>query len=364
MHPLARDSRPASFGDVPDLRTGPALRRELLDVVTIAVRAVRCGADTWVDGEPVGRSKEAWLRTFLALPHGVPAHDTFGRVFAALDPAAFERGCLAWARDRAGAPAEQVVAIDGKMPRRSHDRGTGRGALHLVGAWASGRGLVPGQVAVAAKSNERAAIPALLDVPEVEGAVVTIDAMGCRHAIARRIVRRGADDVLAVTDDQPTLRDLIARHFAVVTEDAAGPVPAAHATREQEHGRREGRRCWASDDPEQVARLDPARAWPGVRSVAAVVGERRIDGATKVEARYDRSSRPADAARRARAVRGHWGIENRRPWVLDVACREDESRVRVGHATENVAVLRQERSLKVGVRAKRLRCGWDHAYFR
>lgn len=370
MDPLALVSLPEYFGDLPDPRTGPAVRHDLLDIVTIAVCAVLCGADTWVDVEQFGRSKEAWLRTFLALPHGVPSHDTFGRVFAALDPAAFERGFLAWVRDRAGGAAGQVVAIDGKTLRRGHDRGTGRGPLHLVSAWASGRGLVLGQVAVADKSNEIAAIPALLDVLDVEGAVVTIDAMGCQKAIARKIRARGADYVLAVKDNQPTLHDLIAHHFAVVTDDAAGLAPAAHATRDKDHGRLEGRRCWASDDPEVVAWLDPEGAWPGLRSVAAVVGERRIDGVAKVEVRFYLSSLPADAARIARAVRSHWEIENRLHWVLDLAFREDESRVRVGHAAENFAVLRhlalnllrQERSLKVGVKAKRLRCAWDHAY--
>jgi predicted transposase YbfD/YdcC len=356
--------------DLPDLRTGPAVRHVLLDIVTVAVCAVLCGADTWVDVALFGRSKEPWLGTFLALPNGIPSHDTFGRVFAALDPTAFEAAVLGWERERAGVPAGQVVAIDGKTLRRSHDRANGRGPLHLVSAWASGQGLALGHRAVADTSNEIVAIPALLDVLDVEGAVVTIDAMGCQTAIARKIRTRGADYVPAVKDTQPTLHERIAHHVAVVTGAAAGLAPATSATREKDHGRLDGRRCRASDDPAVLAWLDPAGAWPGLRSIAAVAGERRIDGATTVAVRSYLSSLPADAARIAAAVRAHWGIENRLHWVLDVAFREDDSRVRVGHGAENFAVLRhlalnllrQERSLTVGVRAKRLRCGWDHAY--
>ena len=360
----------AYFTDLPDPRTGPALRHELLDIVTIAVCAVLCGADTWVDVARFGRSKEGWLRTFLALPHGIPSHDTFGRVFAALDPTAFEAAFLTWVRDHVTSPGERVIAIDGKTLRRSHDRVNHQEPLHLVSAWATDCGLVLGQRAVADKSNEIVAIPVLLDALEVAGATVTIDAMGCPKAIARKIQARGADYVLALKDNQPTLHELVAHHFAVVTDDAAGLAPATHTTVGKNHGRQETRRCWASDDPEVLAWLDPNRAWPGLRSVAAVVGERRINGVTTTEARYYLSSLPADAARIAWAVRSHWEIENRVHWVLDLAFREDENRVRAGHAAENFAVLRhlalnllrQDRSLKVGIKAKRLRCGWDHDY--
>jgi predicted transposase YbfD/YdcC len=370
MDPLAASAFRAHFAALPDPRSGPATRHELLDIVTIALCAVLCGADSWVDVALFGRSKEAWLRTFLALPHGVPSHDTFGRVFAALDPAAFERCFLGWVRAQAAAAGE-VVAVDGKTLRRSHDRANGQGPLHLVSAWACEQGLVLGQLAVADKSNEIVAIPALLDALALGGAVVTIDAMGCQTAIAARIVEQGADYVLALKDNQPTLRELVAHHFAVVAaEGAAGLSQVAHRTVGKDHGRVEGRWCWATDDPAVLDWLDPDRTWPGLRSVAAVAGERRSGGEAAVEVRYYLSSLPGDAEAIAAAVRAHWGIENRLHWVLDVAFREDESRVRAGHAAENFAVLRRialallrdERTVKAGLKAKRLKAGWDHAY--
>ncbi len=370
MDPLAGSSLRAHFAALPDPRVDRTKRHQLLDIVTIVICAVLCGADTWVDVEAWGKAKLGWLRSFLALPHGVPSHDTFGRVFAALDPAASERCFLGWVRGLAETAAGQVVAIDGKTLRHSHDRAHGKASLHLVSAWAAANHLVLGQVAVADHSNEIAAIPALLEALALEGAVVTIDAIGCQAAIARRVRARGADYVLALKDNQPTLHELVTHHFALTVGDAAGQEPAHHHTVGKDHGRLEVRRCWATADPDVLAWLDPERAWPGLRSIACVEGERRIGETVTRERRSYLTSLPADAARIAAAVRGHWGIENRLHWVLDVAFREDESRVRTGHAAANFAVLRhialnllrQETTAKVGVKAKRLKCGWEDAY--
>jgi predicted transposase YbfD/YdcC len=359
------------FGTLPDPRGARGRRHRLLDLVTIAVCAVIGGADTWVAIEEFGRRKEPFLRQFLALPNGIPAHDTFGRVFAALDPAAFERCFLAWVQDAVRLTAGQVVAIDGKTLRRSHDHAGGRGPLPMVSAWAAANHVVLGQLAVEEKSNEITAIPALLQVLAIGGCVVTIDAMGCQKEIARTIRAREADYVLALKDNHPRLAADVAGLFA----DALGPNEGGytvgyHATLEKGHGRIERRRCWTLSSPAVVEWLDSDGAWADLRTVAVVDGERRLGGTTKTERRYYLSSLGGDAARLLAAVRGHWGIENRLHWVLDVAFREDESRVRSGHAAENLAVvrhlaltlLRRDRSTTVGVQTKRLIAGWDDAY--
>jgi predicted transposase YbfD/YdcC len=357
------------FADLVDPRVERTKRHRLLGIVTVALCGVVCGAESWVEIEAWGEAKLDWLRAFLDLPHGIPSHDTFGRVFAALDPAQFEAAFLGWVQGVATATAGEVVAIDGKTARGAHDRANGTGPLHLVSAWAATNRLVLGQVAVDEKSNEITAIPALLDVLALEGCVVTIDAIGCQTAIAAAIVAKGAEYVLALKGNQERLLADVGETFALVLADPDAPVAASTAL-DKGHGRIEVRRCWAIDDPAVIAWLDPDGAWPGLRSIAMVEGERRIGATVTRQTRYYLSSLSGNAAAIAAAVRGHWGIENQVHWVLDVAFREDANRSRSGHSAENLAVLRRlalnllrrEPSRKVGIKASRLKAGWDNAY--
>jgi predicted transposase YbfD/YdcC len=321
VDPLSGCAFRAHFGDLPDPRIDRCKRHDLLDIVTVALCAVIGGADTWVDVAEFGRSKEPWLRTFLALPNGVPSRDTFGRVFAALDPAAFEQAFLGWVRALATATAGQVVAIDGKTVRRSHDRVNGRGPLHLVSAWATTNHLALGQVAVDEESNEITAIPLLLEALALAGCVVTIDAMGCQTAIAAKIVAREADYVLALKDNHRSLHEAVVFHFERAHETGFAGLPhTRHEAIKKDHGRIELRRCWAFDDPAVLAWLDPDRAWTGLRSAAMVEAERRLDGETARATRYYLSSLPGDAQAIAAAVRGPGA-----PWTRSSARRSPAS---------------------------------------
>lgn len=364
------------FAALTDPRRDQTKQHQLLDIVTIAVCAVICGAEGWTDVEAFGRAKLPWLRAFLALPNGIPSHDTFGRVFAALDPDQFRRCFLGWvravvARTDGRLGVGQVVALDGKTLRRSHDRPNGKAAIHLVSAWATANRLVLGQVKVDDKSNEITALPALLRLLALEGCVVTIDAMGCQTAIAQAIVEQGADYVLALKGNQPALEQAVRAMFAdAQARGFRGIAHDRHERTEKGHGRIEVRRCWTIREPEHIAYLNAEARWPGLCSIGMIEAERTSGQTTSRETRYVISSLAGVAEQVAGAARGHWGIENSLHWVLDIAFREDDCRVRHGEGAQNFAVLRQialnllrqERTTKLGVKGKRLKAGWDDQY--
>src|SRR4051794_13041360 len=362
----------AHFAALPDPRVERTKQHRLLDILTIALCATLCGADGFVGMATFAEAKAPWLRTFLPLPGGLPCHDTFGRVFAALDPEAFQACFLGWVRAVAPGTAGEVVPIDGKALRGA--RGAGQAALHMVSAWASASRLVLGQVAVAEKSNEIVAIPALLRLLDLAGATVTIDAMGCQTAIAAQIVGQGADYVLALKDNHPTLHEEVRVTFAQERRDAfALAPPGTHdylKTVEKDHGRLEIRQHWTIHDPAILAHLDPTGAWAHLRAIGLVERERRVGDRVSVEAHQYLLSAPLSARAFALAVRSHWGIENRLHWVLDVAFGEDACRARAGHAARNLAVvrhlalnlLRQDTTRKSSVATKRFAAALDDTY--
>ncbi|MFQ6027766.1 MAG: ISAs1 family transposase [Dehalococcoidia bacterium] len=359
------------FGQLPDPGAERARRHQLLDIIVIAVCGVICGADSWVDIAEFGKAKQEWFESFLDLPNGIPSHDTFGRVFARLEPAPFEHCFRAWSQGLKEATSGRRIALDGKTLRRSHHRASGQNALHLISAWATEQRLVLGQQKVADHSNEIIALPALLELLTLEGAVVTIDAMGTQKEIARQVRDQGADYVLALKANPGSLYQEVQDCFALAEPASfAGDYQDYHTTVNGGHGRVEKRQYWSIWDPDHLTYLDEAGEWSGLKSIAMVEAERQVGSEVSRECRYYLSSLPGDAKELGRAIPGHWGIENGLHWMLDVAFREDQSRVRTGYAPENLALLRrialnllrQETTSKVGVKAKRLKAGWNEDY--
>jgi len=358
-----------NFSELPDPRILLKTRHKLVDIVTIALCAVIAGADDWVEISAYAKAKEAWFRGFLELPGGIPSHDTFGRVFALLNPNAFVRCYTNWVCGLIHIPNE-VVAIDGKTVRRSHDHANGRSAIHMVNAWAVHHGLVLGQVKTDAKSNEITAIPELLKTMDLNGCVVTIDAMGCQKEIAKDIVGQGADYVFSLKGNQGNLHKEVELFFQDAKKNEFKDVAHdSYTTVDGEHGRIETRRYTTVAD---VHWFEEKGKWAKLTSFGMVESERDIDGHISLETRYYISSLPSDAKRFAAAARGHWAVENSLHWCLDIAFREDDSRVRSGHAPANLAMLRrlaislikQDLGRKIGVKASRKRAGWDLEYIK
>lgn len=357
------------FAMLPDPRVDRTKRHTLGDMVAIAVCAVVCGADSWTEVEQFGKAKEGWFTTFLNLPHGIPSHDTFGRVFSAINPEAFEGCFLKWTAALTRSSGGQLIAIDGKTLRRSFRSADRKASIHMISAWCEVNHLVLGQLATEAKSNEITAIPKLLKLLDLTDAIVTIDAMGCQKAIAQQIVDQGGDYVLGLKGNQGTLHRRVERLFdEALTGGWAGVRYGYHETIEKDHGRIETRRLWCTD---QIDWVRACHRWPGLRSLICVDSQRAIDGRTSTERRYYISSLDSRCPRLlADAIRGHWGIENRLHWSLDISFREDESRIRQRHGAENFSrlrrialnLLKQDRSTKIGIKAKRLKAGWDENY--
>lgn len=356
------------FGHLPDPRIDRCKLHTLIDIITITICAFISNADGCEDIEAYGRAKEPLLRQFLELPHGIPSHDTFARVFARLDPSAFQRCFLNWvAHIRTKLPSD-VVAIDGKTSRGTRDVAIDLSPLHLVSAWSAANALVLGQLRTSEKSNEITAIPLLLEILDIKGCIVTIDAMGCQRTIVEKIIEKEADYVITCKGNQEHLHDDIEALFAQILPISTELTDLTyHQTIDERHGRREIRDYWST------AQLDSLRAkerWNGLQSVAMVRSERQTSTGSTTEIRYFISSLPNDVQRIAHAIRTHWTIENQLHWVLDVVFHEDDSRARIGNLAQNVAVirhitlnmLRQETSLKKSIRQKRLRAGWDDTY--
>ncbi|HJQ24347.1 MAG TPA: ISAs1 family transposase [Blastocatellia bacterium] len=357
------------FSSITDPRIDRTKRHKLIDILVIAICATICGAETWEEFELFGQAKFDWFKRFLELPNAIPAHDTFRRVLARIDPTQFQQCFLNWVRSAYDITQGQVIAIDGKQPRGSRDQRAGKSAIHMVSAWAQENRLVLGQVKADEKSNEITAIPELLEMLEVAGCIVTIDAMGCQTEIAAKIVEKEADYVLAVKGNQGNLFEDVVGYFDWALKNAFQETAyTTEQTVDGEHGRLEVRRYYASDD---IAWLRNKGEWSGLQSIVMAERERTVEGeATSLERRYYISSMAADAKALGKAIREHWSVENSLHWVLDVEFGEDASRIRKDHGPENMTVLRhialnllkQDKSLKVGIKSKRLKAGWDERY--
>ena len=360
----------AYFGEIPDPRVAGRCDHLFIEILIIAVCAAITGAESWVEVETFGKTKESWLKGFLKLPGGIPSHDTFGRVFAAIDGKAFESCFARWVEGVFRVTDGQVVAIDGKTVRGSSDKNTGRNAIHMVSAWAHDSGIVLGQKKVDDKSNEITAIPELLRLLDVSGCIVTIDAMGCQTNIAQKIREAKAEYVLCVKENQPNLYQDLADWFAYADQQGlTAPNCTFHETVNKDHGRIEIRRCWAISDPRAFEVIGHYDGWVDLHSIIRVYRERRLGDVVQHDTHYYISSLPNDASHLLSVIRAHWSIENSLHWVLDVTFAEDAARIRVGNAPQNMAVLhhlalnilKQDQS-KGSIRQKRYKAALDDAF--
>ena len=357
------------FTEIEDPRVERTRRHKLLDILTIAICAVICGAEGWTDIETYGLVKYEWLKQFLELPNGIPSHDTFARLFARLNPQQFQQCFLNWIKSINKIIEGEVIAIDGKTLRHSYDKEAGIGAIHMVSAWATENRLVLGQLKVNDKSNEITALPELIKVLELAGCIITIDAMGCQKEVVNLITEQNADYIITLKKNQSSLYKNVEQLFKeAIRTGFQGIEHSAYQTREENHGREALRHYLMLTDIDE--RVDPTHKWSSLKSIGLVESVRTVDGKTTVETRYYISSLPNDAKLFGQSVRSHWGIENSLHWVLDVALNEDGCRIRKDNAPENFAVMRRlavnlltrEKSNKRGVKNKQFLAAMDNDY--
>jgi len=357
---------------IKDFRSGNAIDHKLIDILAIAILGVLCGADGWTEIEDFGKSKLEWLKKFLELPNGIPSHDTFGRVFAAIDPKEFHNVFIEWVQNICEIIKDQVISIDGKTVRRSKDKSKGKAAIHVVSAWAAENQMVLGQIKVDEKTNEITAIPELLKLLDISGCIITIDAMGAQKDIAAEIIEGSGDYVLALKGNQGTLHADVELYFKdeILTQDKKELAKESmyFKTLDNSHGRFEKREYYICND---IDWLIQKADWKGLQGIGLCISERTEGEKTSIDYSYAiYSIKDCTAEQFAKYKRGHWGIENSLHWVLDIAFREDESRARKDYSAENLNVIRhmtlnllkQEKTCKRGIKTKRLKCGWDDSY--
>lgn len=356
------------FCNLKDPRAQQSIKHNLMDILLITICAVICGADDWYAIEAYGHSKLDWLKNFLELPHGIPRHDTFSRLFARLNPEQLQSSFISWVQEIHPLKQGELLNIDGKTLRGAKERGHSKSLIHLVSVWSSDYHLVLGQSKVQEKSNEITAIPELLQLLLIKGCLVSIDAMGCQKEIAKTIIDQEADYVLALKGNHGNLYEDVTQLFRLAHQQNFNQIEHQfYQTVNQNHGRREIRRFWTMGNTEYLL---GAEQWEGLKSIGMVEYECYIGNDVSIEQRFYLLSIPSNAQRFAKAVRGHWSIENNLHWVLDVGFNEDSQRGCIGYSAENLALIRhiavnllsQERSAKVGTRNKRLKAGWDNRY--
>ena len=357
------------FMGVEDPRIERTKRHQLIDVITIAICAVICGAESWVAIETYGQAKKEWLKRFLDLPNGIPSHDTFARIFSLIDPQNFQECFVSWMKSVANLTDGEVIAIDGKSLKHSYDKKFGNRAINMVSAWATSNKLVLGQIKVDKKSNEITAIPKLIKVLDVAGCIVTIDAIGCQKEIVNLISQKDGDYIIALKKNQKSLYESTEILFKEAISKRNEGFKASHySTREMGHGREEIRNYLMLTDIS--SRIDPENKWQKLNSIGMVESVRTENGKTTVETRYYISSLKLDARKFGDSVRSHWGIENSLHWILDVALNEDDCRIRKDNSPQNFAVLRhiavnllgKEKTKKLGIKNKQFLAAMDDNY--